>query len=238
MIVTEGSYDYIVTVDGHDIQRTAGPGTIQFISGDERPNIRRISGRAQIVAMHFTSEWLRYTGLDAHELRGRVPVAADNARTLACSMRAEVASGCPSGRLYAESLSIALVTFAYARQPTTSSPGHGPLRGPAKGRVERYMREHLERNLPLTELAALVGLGPRQFTDCFRRTFGTSPHRYLVALRLKEAASLLRCGRREIAEVALSLGFSSQSHFSAAFRKYYGITPRQHMRGVQSNSAQ
>lgn len=233
MVVTQGAYEVSATRAGRDMTARCSAGTITFVSGDQRPHVRQIRGTADIVAMHFTREWLRYASIDPHDLHGRSPVeGSDTARVLAASMHAEVANGCATGRLYAESLSLTLLSFAYGHLPDSTMRGHGRLRGDAKQRLERYMREHMHRNLTLEELATRVGLQPRQFSHCFRQTFGTSPHRYLTELRLQEAASLLRCGEREIAEVALSVGFSGQSHFTTAFRRHFGFTPREHMRRV------
>ncbi|HTU63612.1 MAG TPA: AraC family transcriptional regulator, partial [Polyangiales bacterium] len=182
-------------------------------------------------AMHFTRDWLRYSAIDPHEIRGWSPVAgSETARVLAASMHAEVANGCAMGRLYAESLSLALVSLAHGLLPSSNTRGYGRLRGAAKLHLARYMRDNLHRNLTVQELAMRVGLQPRQFSHCFRMTFGATPHRYLTTLRLQEAASLLRCGKREIAEVALSVGFSNQSHFTTAFRRHFGMTPGEHAR--------
>jgi AraC family transcriptional regulator len=231
MVVTEGAYEISATRAGRDRTVRVHPGTILFVSGDERPYIREIRGSATVVAMHFTPDWLRYAAITPLELQGRSALAGgDTARALAASMHTEVANGCATGRLYAESLSLALVSFAYRLLPDAPGHGYGRLRGETKRRLERYMREQMHRNLTLQELAARVGLQPRQFSHCFRQTFDTSPHRYLTELRLREAASLLRCGEREIAEVALSVGFSSQSHFTTAFRRQFGVTPREHVR--------
>jgi AraC family transcriptional regulator len=238
MVVTEGAYEISTTRAGRDRTRRTCPGSITFMSGDERPYVREIRGSATVVAMHLTPDWLRYASIVPLELRGRSCLAgADTARVLAASMQAEVANGCVTGRVYAESLSLTLVSFAYGLLPGARVRGYGRLRGETKRRLERYMRDQMHRNLTLQELAKCVGLQPRQFSHCFGQTFGTSPHRYLTELRLREAASLLRCGKREIVEVALSVGFSSQSHFTTAFRRQFGVTPRAHVRRTSHHLA-
>lgn len=231
MVVTQGAYEISVTRAGRDRTAHCPAGTLTFVSGDQRPHVRQIRGTANIVAMHFTREWLRYASIDSHGLLDRPPLeGSDTARILASSMHAEVASGCITGRLYAESLSLALISFAYGLLPDSNVRGYGRLSGEVKRSLEHYMREHMHRNLTLQELAARVGLQPRQFSHCFRQAFGTSPHRFLTELRLQEAARLLRRGGHDIAEVALRVGFSHQSHFTTAFRRHLGVTPREHMR--------
>jgi AraC family transcriptional regulator len=62
----------------------------------------------------------------------------------------------------------------------------------------------------------------------FKHTLGLSPHRYVLRERIDEAQRLLAAGRMSISEVAFSLGFSDQSHFSQAFRKATGTTPKRY----------
>jgi len=74
-------------------------------------------------------------------------------------------------------------------------------------------------------LAAEAGLGPAHFAQQFRRVAGLSPHQYVLRRRVKRAAALLRLSRRSIAEIAIEVGFSSQSHLTTAFHRVYGTTP-------------
>lgn len=124
MVVTHGAYEISVTRAGHDRTARCPAGTLTFVSGDERPHVRQIRGTANIVALHFTRQWLRYASIDPHELVGRPPLeGSETARTLADCMHTEVASGCTTGRLYAESLSLALVSFAYGLLPDAHMGG-------------------------------------------------------------------------------------------------------------------
>ncbi|RUZ46825.1 AraC family transcriptional regulator, partial [Mesorhizobium sp. M7A.F.Ca.CA.004.05.2.1] len=66
---------------------------------------------------------------------------------------------------------------------------------------------------------------PKHFPLSFSRSFGMTPHRYLLDLRLDHATRLLSNRDMTIAEVAYLSGFSSQSHLTAAMRKFRGATP-------------
>jgi len=92
-------------------------------------------------------------------------------------------------------------------------------------RIRSYIRDRLQQELSLIELSSLVGLRPRQFSTLFRRAFGTTAHRYIVTQRVSEAARMLRSGEDNLAAIALRIGFCSQSHFTAAFRNAFGVTP-------------
>ena len=82
-------------------------------------------------------------------------------------------------------------------------------------------------------LAAEAGVHPVYLAAAFRRAFGVSVGGYVRARRM-EAAGLALCEPgRSIADIAISLGFTSQSHFTRVFREHSGQTPlayrRRHM---------
>ena len=86
------------------------------------------------------------------------------------------------------------------------------------------------RNPPLaSELADMAGIDRFRLTRLFQRTFGTSPHAYLVRLRLRAARRLLAIGRTP-AQVAAEVGFADQSHLGRWFRRAYRMTPAAYRR--------
>jgi AraC-like DNA-binding protein len=78
----------------------------------------------------------------------------------------------------------------------------------------------------LVDVAREVGTSPAYLTDLFRRVEGVPLHKYLVQLRLARALVELPSAS-DLTALALSLGFSSHSHFSFAFRRAFGSTPSQ-----------
>lgn len=95
-------------------------------------------------------------------------------------------------------------------------------------RIREYIRKNLASNIGLTELAGQVNLSPHYFSMLFKHSLGVSPHRYVLQERIHEAQRKLPVGRTSISELALNLGFSDQSHFSRAFRKMTGTTPKRY----------
>jgi AraC family transcriptional regulator len=95
-------------------------------------------------------------------------------------------------------------------------------------RVREYIRANLGCDISLVELADQVGLSPHYFSLLFKRALGESPHQFVLRERIDEAQRLLASGRTPISEVALNLGFADQSHFSQAFRKITGTTPKRY----------
>jgi AraC-like DNA-binding protein len=79
--------------------------------------------------------------------------------------------------------------------------------------------------LDVDDLAVAAGLSRAHFSREFRRTFGESPHAYLLTRRLERAAALLRSTDRSVADVCLSVGLQSVGSFTTSFTRTYGMSP-------------
>lgn len=79
--------------------------------------------------------------------------------------------------------------------------------------------------LGVDDLAAAAGLSRAHFSREFRRTFGVSPHAYLLTRRLERAAALLRNTDRSVAEICLDVGLVSVGSFTTSFKRTHGMTP-------------
>ncbi|MGF6733540.1 AraC-like DNA-binding protein [Paraburkholderia youngii] len=99
-----------------------------------------------------------------------------------------------------------------------------PAASPTIARVRDLLHEQMDGNPGLDELAEVAGIDRFRLTRLFQRAFGTSPHAYLVRLRLRAARRLLAAGRTP-AQVAAEVGFADQSHLGRWFRRAYRMTP-------------
>jgi AraC-like DNA-binding protein len=79
--------------------------------------------------------------------------------------------------------------------------------------------------LSVDDLAAAAGLSRAHFSQQFRRTFGESPHAYLLTRRLERAAALLRTTDRSVADICLSVGLQGIGSFTTSFTRIYGKPP-------------
>jgi AraC-like DNA-binding protein len=79
--------------------------------------------------------------------------------------------------------------------------------------------------LTVADLARAAGLSPAHFSRGFRRTFGESPHQYLLTRRLERAAALLRNTDRSVTEICFAVGLTSVGSFTTSFRRVYGLPP-------------
>lgn len=93
-------------------------------------------------------------------------------------------------------------------------------------RAIELMHAHLNRELPLEEIAAAAFLSPFHFARLFKKLTGASPHAYLATLRVARAQALLAETDLSVSEVSARVGYSSSSHFTKAFRQATGLAPR------------
>lgn len=237
MIVTDGGFETVVRSPHGPRRSSSSRGSMHFVAGDCLPYVEEIAGDAEVVAIDLTPAWLQYAPVEPHALGRSGPLLGGHtAQALVAAMRDELGRACAGGRLYAESLSLSLLSYACSHLPPRSID-EGGLTAPQRSRLEGYVREHLERDLGLDELAGQIGLSARRFSERFRRSFGTTPHRYVMQTRLLQGARLLAGGRHDIAETALRVGFCSQSHFTAAFRRAFGETPARYARQRRMTAA-
>ncbi len=96
-------------------------------------------------------------------------------------------------------------------------------------RVRDYLEERYAENVTLDDLARFVNLSPYHLLRLFRQQTGLPPHAYLTQVRVRRARSLLRAGV-PIAETALQVGFTDQSHLSRHFKRTVGVPPGQYAR--------
>jgi transcriptional regulator GlxA family with amidase domain len=107
----------------------------------------------------------------------------------------------------------------------------GLVQLPAKVRqAVLLMQKHIENPLPLADIARRIALSPRQLERLFMRNTGVTPLRFYMQLRIERARELLLYSDRPIIDVAVSVGFTSTSHFATWYKRIHGTRPSD-MRG-------
>ncbi len=109
-----------------------------------------------------------------------------------------------------------------------------PLSGWKMRRVIEYIEDNLEGDLSLQAMAAEVDISPLYLARAFKSAVGQSPHQYVLARRIERAKELLRNTDLPVVDVALSSGFSSQSHLSHWFIRQVGVSPAVYRRQAAS----
>jgi len=109
-----------------------------------------------------------------------------------------------------------------------ASPPRGGLSSRALARALEYLHAHLGERFSLQELASAAAVSRFHFARMFRVSIGHSPMEFLVKLRIDAARALLQSGKQRIADIAATLGFCDQSHFTRTFRRATGVAPREY----------
>jgi AraC family transcriptional regulator len=98
-------------------------------------------------------------------------------------------------------------------------------------RVVEYIDNHLSAKITLSDLAAVAELSRMHFASQFRVATSLRPHEFLRQQRIKRAKALLQSTTMPIVEIALTVGFQTQAHFTTVFKRSVGYTP-QRWRGI------
>jgi AraC-like DNA-binding protein len=104
-------------------------------------------------------------------------------------------------------------------------PNRGGLSPARTHRICEYIHSNLNQNISLEALAEMAGLSTHHFARAFKQTVGMPPHGYVLQRRIEHAQQMLRNTDLPMSEIALSAGFSDQSHLARHFRRITGMSP-------------
>jgi AraC family transcriptional regulator len=107
----------------------------------------------------------------------------------------------------------------------TASRRCTPLQKWRMKRVTDYVDAYLSRRITLADMAAAAGLTRMHFAAQFRAATGMRPHDFVLQRRIERAQELLRNPELALVDVALSVGFQTQAHFTTVFKRFAGGTP-------------
>jgi AraC family transcriptional regulator len=128
-------------------------------------------------------------------------------------------------RLVAEASLLLELHLARNMQTGTRQHAQGGLARWQIDRVRTFIDAHLAECIRVSDLSALVRSSPSYFSCAFKRTFGASPHAYLMTRRISLAVELMLSSDAPLSEIAINCGFADQAHFSRQFRRTMGDTP-------------
>lgn len=158
-----------------------------------------------------------------------IQVCQPQVEWLARALHAESVAGNPNGRLFSESLGLALsiaVIQKFTRSAASLKTYRGRLAPLQLKRVEEYVESNLGRqDLSLAQLAAVTGMSISHFKALFKRSVGVAPHRFILQRRVERAAELLRRGQTSITNIAAETGFAHAAHMARWTRRLLGVGP-------------
>lgn len=234
VVRTEGAHLY----EGRDVV-----GHISFIPA-ERENRGWYSGQIlNCLSLEIPPTWISKC-LDHRETTGIEFLPATNRFdplifNLMLALRDEAEVGGPAGCLFAETVGSLICLQLIRRYSNLGNAFRAPnldtIGTVDLERAIEFIEEHIAMELPLDKLAKVAGMAPSSFVRGFRAVTKTSPHKYVLERRVHRAQELLRASDHSIAEIALALGFSSQSHLSTVFRTLTGESPARFRLRFQRN---
>ena len=146
------------------------------------------------------------------------------------ALKADVEAKYPTGRMFGESLVTGLVIHLLKQysvwQPRSSSDNTGRLSEHQLQTVFKYMQDHLEQDIALSDMASVLNLSQYHFCHLFKQSTGLAPHQYLTQCRIDRAKQLLQSTQLTITEIAFAVGLNNHSSFTRLFRRYAGTTPK------------
>lgn len=254
LVECEGGASVPVVLARHNVTMLAGPALRTRVSCDGRrewrdqrpgnfdvlPAQSAISwvdcGRSVFISAGLESTLVRETafnmGLDPKQLSFERSFTCRDPQIeyLLWALKAELELDRPRGRLYADSLGVALAAQLLRRwssaEPKPVSTGLPERR---LKRVLAYIDDRLGFDLTLAEIAGVAALSPSRFGALFKQAIGIPVHQYVVRRRVKRAVELLTCTQLPLCDVALQAGFANQSHMALSVRRLTGATPK-HLR--------
>ena len=145
------------------------------------------------------------------------------------ALKTELEIGGIDSRAYADSMATTLslhLLRRYSSRQHQIQEYRGGLPQYKLKAVKEYIHAHLDSDLTLTKLAALVNLSTHYFASLFKQSTGFTLRQYITRCRLEKAKQLLCKTEISIVEIGHEVGFQNQSHFTRVFRKYIKTTPK------------
>lgn len=109
----------------------------------------------------------------------------------------------------------------YAAEPPRSAHEDAPIK-----RAQKHLLAHFREPVDLDELAAMVGMSPRNFARRFKTATGEAPLAYLHRLRIDRARHALESAHRSVEEIGREVGYGDVAFFRKLFRRHTGASPR------------
>jgi AraC family transcriptional regulator len=226
-----------------EVRRHCRPGSVTITVTDDEHEVR-CAGNAEALSWAVDPVFLRSVAerelerpcgsLETVSLQGGVD---DRLWELGRRMAAELRAPRYASQLYFDTLNtqLAICLVRDHSSLVVRDGGRGPQVGDQRIRAAiDFIDANLGWSITLDELAAEADLSPGYFVTAFRQATGLPPHRYVLKQRVERAKLLLAEPDRTISQIALDVGFSSQSHLTSVFRRTTGMTPKGYREAVLS----
>ncbi|MEM1338433.1 MAG: AraC family transcriptional regulator [Bacteroidota bacterium] len=99
--------------------------------------------------------------------------------------------------------------------------------------LRKHVKNNLHKNFTLLDLSMHFGMQQQSLNERFIAVFGVSVHEFIVAEKMCASKKLLKDTEMLVYEIAEQVGYRNGTHFTAAFKRYYGKTPREYRKSIQ-----
>lgn len=222
-------------IDHANIPFASQPGMFSSFPPAKSTSWQILSGPPQVVIIYLKNELLTRVALEvlnwdlqAIEFNQNIAVNDPFIYSLGVTVQHELKTPGYGGNLFIESLGQALAVYMFRKYTVTSRaapPPKGQLPTKTLRAILNYIRERLDQDLRLEEIAELANLSAFHFARLFKQTVGMPVHQYVLEQRLEAGRDLLLQGEISVTEVAACTGFADLSHFSRHFKRRYGVSP-------------
>ncbi|MFP2929218.1 helix-turn-helix transcriptional regulator [Pyxidicoccus sp. 3LG] len=213
--------------------RVVGPGALLLGNACEPYEYRHVDdGGDRSIVFDYADELLEDMGrslglrLSGARAFGSVCIPASPASAEVVVLAHQALLGGEPEALREAALAVAAVALAADRGEACAGVELSSRQARRVARTLRYVEAHGAEDCSLDALAALAGLSSFHFLRLFREMTGQTPRQFVIATRLRTAATALRTKREPITEVAMDAGFGDLSHFTTSFTRTFGVSPR------------
>lgn len=223
------------SVSGRTVQDGFATAGLMHVTAPALPTRCIFQGPAEILHLHVPNSLIAECGRDVlgAETSGlrsaptlqRDPIVEKLGRAL---LDAEDV-GEALGPLYADCVSMAIVARLVASSQHARAPERPKAAALPKWRLKRaleFIEAQLAEPVGLADIAAAAGLTRMYFAAQFKAATGLRPHEYLLRRRIERAQEMLAKDEASLVDIALSVGFQTQSHFTTVFKRFVGQPPR------------
>lgn len=231
-----------VSFGGTPLQLDAGQGSsatprgaiVTLSQAEDFERRSRAGTRERMVVITLTADWFASAGIDQEPFKPHLAIRnwQPSARAIGIAeqlVRPSSFTG-PMHALYQESRALELVAEALAQadsQPREAPAGLRPGEYQRICRLQQLLDSEAANHLDLAAIALEMGCNPNTLQQQFRLAFGQTIFDYRRKRRLQRAAAELQRSGISVARAAEIAGYSSQANFSTAFRRHFGVAPKQ-----------
>jgi len=231
------SIDVTARIGDESFEQTLEPGAITIVPAGQSMHWRLYDAAPNdTLHLYIDPQFLRTIAESIDVDYGQISIATqfgisdEHIHHIGMSLLHELKDANVVGRLYADSLAKVLAMqlvrrYSYLKDLQTSRGGMAPRK--LRKAIE-FINNNLdeEQEVALAAVADEVQMSYSHFARAFKQSMGVSPNVYLTEQRIERAKKLLSETDLRIADIALRIGFASQSHFTSTFRKLVWTTPK------------